>query len=262
MTRGRVAFAALAVILSALFVRLGIWQLDRHAQRLEEASLRDSRSALPPLDLSSAATGDLSLSSEVQELRWRRVRLAGRYDREHEIILRSRARAGRPGVELLTPLLLDAPDDRGRAGVAGASASAVLVLRGWLPAPDGLRPRLADGWPPGWPTDSTLGAVSVEGVAVPGSKAEAAPLRVEIEGAEYAALAAVDLEAIADLLPYDAALFYVRASDPGVLGPGMAPPAPLEAGSGPHLSYAVQWFSFAVIALVGTAVFLRKERAR
>ncbi len=260
MTRGRVVFAALAVILSALFVRLGIWQLDRHTQRLDEAGLRDSRSALPPLDLSSAADDDPSVFSEVEELRWRGVRLAGRYDREHEIILRSRALAGRPGVELLTPLLLDAPDDRERAGVAGASA--VLVLRGWLPAPDGLRPRLADAWPPGWPTDPTRGTVTVEGVVVPGSEAEAAPLRVEIEGTEYTALAAVDLEAITDLLPYGAAPFYVRATEPGVLGPGMAPPPPLEAGSGPHLSYAVQWFSFAVIALVGTAVFLRKERAR
>ncbi len=260
MTRGRVAFAALAVILSALFIRLGIWQLDRHAQRLEEAGFRDSRSALPPLDLSSADADDLALPSEAEELRWRRVRLAGRYDREHEIILRSRALAGRPGVELLTPLLLDAPDDRERAGVAGASA--VLVLRGWLPAPDGLRPRMADAWPPRRPTDPASGTVTVEGVAVPGSDTEAAPLRVEIEGKEYAALPAVDLGAIADRLPYATAPFYVRATDPGVLGPGMVPPPPLQAGSGPHLSYAVQWFSFAVIALVGTAVFLRKERAR
>ena len=29
---------------------------------------------------------------------------------------------------------------------------------------------------------------------------------------------------------------------------------------GPHLSYAIQWFSFALIALVGTAVLIRKGR--
>lgn len=29
---------------------------------------------------------------------------------------------------------------------------------------------------------------------------------------------------------------------------------------GPHLSYAIQWFSFAIIALVGTAVLIRKGR--
>jgi surfeit locus 1 family protein len=30
--------------------------------------------------------------------------------------------------------------------------------------------------------------------------------------------------------------------------------------NGPHLSYAIQWFSFALIALVGTAVLIRKDR--
>jgi len=36
------------------------------------------------------------------------------------------------------------------------------------------------------------------------------------------------------------------------------PPPVLD--NGPHLSYAIQWFSFAVIALVGTAVLIRKGR--
>ena len=30
--------------------------------------------------------------------------------------------------------------------------------------------------------------------------------------------------------------------------------------NGPHLSYAIQWFSFAIIALVGTVVLIRKGR--
>jgi surfeit locus 1 family protein len=36
-------------------------------------------------------------------------------------------------------------------------------------------------------------------------------------------------------------------------------PAPVF-DNGPHLSYAIQWFSFALIALVGTAVMIRKGR--
>jgi len=36
-------------------------------------------------------------------------------------------------------------------------------------------------------------------------------------------------------------------------------PAPVF-DDGPHLSYAIQWFSFALIALVGTAVMIRKGR--
>jgi surfeit locus 1 family protein len=36
------------------------------------------------------------------------------------------------------------------------------------------------------------------------------------------------------------------------------PPPPLD--DGPHRTYAAQWFSFAVIVLVGTALLVRRER--
>jgi cytochrome oxidase assembly protein ShyY1 len=32
-----------------------------------------------------------------------------------------------------------------------------------------------------------------------------------------------------------------------------------ELDEGPHLSYTVQWFSFALIILVGTFILLRKQ---
>jgi len=31
-------------------------------------------------------------------------------------------------------------------------------------------------------------------------------------------------------------------------------------GDGPHLSYAIQWFSFAVIIVVGSVALARKQR--
>jgi surfeit locus 1 family protein len=37
------------------------------------------------------------------------------------------------------------------------------------------------------------------------------------------------------------------------------PPAP---GDGPHLSYALQWFSFATVFALGFALFARRGRAR
>jgi surfeit locus 1 family protein len=36
------------------------------------------------------------------------------------------------------------------------------------------------------------------------------------------------------------------------------PPPPL--GDGPHLSYALQWFAFATVALVGYVAWLRAGR--
>jgi surfeit locus 1 family protein len=39
-------------------------------------------------------------------------------------------------------------------------------------------------------------------------------------------------------------------------------PVPAFADEGPHLSYAVQWFSFAAIALIGTPIVVRRQRRR
>jgi surfeit locus 1 family protein len=42
--------------------------------------------------------------------------------------------------------------------------------------------------------------------------------------------------------------------------PVVVKPEPLS--EGPHKSYAIQWFSFIVIGLVGYAAFIRHEAAR
>ena len=39
-------------------------------------------------------------------------------------------------------------------------------------------------------------------------------------------------------------------------------PVPAFGDEGPHLSYAVQWFSFAAIALIGTPLVVRRQRRR
>ena len=39
-------------------------------------------------------------------------------------------------------------------------------------------------------------------------------------------------------------------------------PIPAFGDEGPHLSYAVQWFSFAAIALIGTPIVVRRQRRR
>lgn len=238
----RLAFAVVAVLLSALFVRLGVWQLSRHAERAARNELRERRLALPPLDLRT-----LPLPA-ADSVRWRRIRLDGRYDAAREIVLRARARDGVPGVEVLTPLHL----------AAGGDAPAVLVLRGWLPAPDGLRADLADGWPVPHP-DTTIRA-TVTGVAETSWAVRSArPLRIPYDDREHVVFVAPDLEAARDVLPYPVAPFWVRATDPGPAGEALRPPRGPEAGAGPHVAYAIQWFSFAAIALVGTTIYLRRQ---
>jgi len=53
-----------------------------------------------------------------------------------------------------------------------------------------------------------------------------------------------------------------RTEDPSTLPPAMRPIPLPELTDGPHKSYALQWFSFAGIALIGgVALFVRRSSA-
>lgn len=238
-TGRRIFLGLIAIGLAALFVRLGGWQLDRRAQRAALERAIEERSAAPPLDWTDPA----SIPADTAGVPFRRVRVAGVYDRAREIVLRGRSVGGRPGVEVLTPLR--------------TPAGAVLVLRGFLPAPDALRADLGLGWPEG--AGDSVPAV-VEGTLLrPRTGDGGEPLRVTVDGRSHLALAGPDHARIAEGLPYALLPHLVRADDPGVAAPALLPPREIERGMGPHLAYAVQWFAFAAIVLVGTAALIRKE---
>src|SRR5215213_4926976 len=112
---GRRLWMTLLVIIGALILgRLGIWQLDRLAQRHAFNSSLNTRMAQPALALTGTAL-------DPDALEYRRVAVRGVYDHAQEIILRNRELDGTPGVHVLTPLRLSGSD------------AAVLVDRGWLP---------------------------------------------------------------------------------------------------------------------------------
>lgn len=244
VVRRRLALALVALLLSALFARLGFWQLERHGERREAAERGRERMAMPSLH--AAGPADLARLPPAESLAWRRIELEGRWDPEREILLAPRSHEGRPAVELLTPLLLG-PD------------TAVLVLRGWLPSPDALHAPVRRARPP-------AGEATVCGVALrpasspadPEGRDRAAGRRVVVDGEERLALRRIDLETASDHLPYLVMPFYVRMLTSGATGSALRPPPPLEAGAGPHLSYAIQWFAFALITLVGTGFLLRR----
>ncbi|HEY6099588.1 MAG TPA: SURF1 family protein, partial [Anaeromyxobacter sp.] len=110
--------------------------------------------------------------------------------------------------------------------------SAVLVDRGWAPSADAFHVDRAAYREP----DSA----SVAGLALVPPRG-----RGDVEAADAAGL-----------LP-----FVIQQEEPEAeRGLPRRWPAP-ALDNGPHLSYAIQWFSFALIALVGTAALLRRTRA-
>jgi len=109
-----------------------------------------------------------------------------------------------------------------------ADGSAVLVDRGWAPSPDAFH------------VDHTLyrepDTATVTGIALipPRGRGDVA---------------------VTGFLPF---VIQLESADPARGLPRRWPSPTFD--DGPHLSYAIQWFSFAVIALVGTAVLIRKGR--
>jgi surfeit locus 1 family protein len=235
------AAAAAVLIVASVCVRLGFWQLGR----LEERRVFNAEVAAawsqPPLDL----TPETLQAMERAPARYlhRRVTAIGSFDPEQEVLLRGRSHGGRPGVHVVTPL---------RTADGG---SVILVNRGWLPSPDAAtadpRPFRAGG------PQRVVGTLQW----VPDSGAEAAPLRIAIGDTTVTSLRRLDHTLLSESLGVRLPPLYIQESaESGARGdlPIPVPPPALDAG--PHLGYAIQWFSFAVIAIAGFAVVVYRSR--
>lgn len=226
--------------MAALFVRLGFWQLDRLEQRRARNAALEGALTLPPIVLDSAAVR--AVDADPARFVNRRVVVRGAYLPD-DLLLRGRAFAGRPGVHVVTPLAID--------GVPRT----VLVNRGWVPSPDGAT---ADTKPFAEP-----GARSIEGIfqAVPVTENGGQPSPSQTGALTYRRL---DLETLRGRVRPPILPLYVQQL-PGPDSLSAPPPRrvslpPLSEGS--HLSYAVQWFSFAAIALVGLGILLARGQRR
>lgn len=232
--------SVLVLALAALFVRLGFWQLDRLEGRRARNEAWRTQTAAPPLVLDSA-TASL-LRADPERYVNRRVRASGTYEPDGEVVLRGRAHGGKPGVHLATPLRVP------------AAGTAVMVNRGWAPSPDGARVDASAYAEPG--------SLTVEGVlqAVPRTDDGGAPSMAGQGAGAVRTHRRLDLDALRrdrpDLLP-----LYIQQlpdADSARAPLKRVPPPPLT--DGPHLGYAIQWFSFATIAVVGLAILLLRGR--
>ena len=225
-TRGMLFFG-LTAGLALVFLKLGWWQVTRLQARRADNTLALAARTAEPVGLDSiGAVGGLDN---------RRVDLTGQYDQVAVVVLRGQSEQGVPGVRILTPLRLAGRDD------------AVLVQRGFVTSGDartvdlsGLREE---------------GLLRVQGIAfaVPAQAGE------PLEEAGQLTWRRVDLAALSARLPYPLLPFVVLQLPDSSLPrlPRRDDPPLLD--DGPHLSYAIQWFSFAITALVvGGLVGFRK----
>jgi surfeit locus 1 family protein len=236
---GRRLWLTLLVLAGALICcRLGIWQLDRLAQRRAQNTLINERLARPIVALDGAPIDPVALD-------YQRVEARGVYDPTQEIVLRNRALNGSPGVRVLTPLRLDGTD------------TAVLVDRGWLP--------LELAAPATRQTYAALpGLVVVQGVARRSQSNAGGPQDPPLPAGESRrdAWFRVDIAEIERQVGYRLLPVFIE-QQPAPGDPELPRRvATSDLGEGSHMSYTVQWFSFAIILVIGYLAWTYQQQKR
>jgi surfeit locus 1 family protein len=237
----------LALLGVAVLVRLGIWQLDRLDQRREFNARVQAQIDQPTLFIDANTLSDSGLLKGLVDMEYRQVVVKGVYDHSNQVVLRNQAWQGHLGVNLLSPLHIQNSDQ------------VLLVERGWVPVQDYNEGSLAQYDEPG--------SVVVRGVIRRSqSKAEIGQRTdppVAPSGSRLTAFFLVNVDRIGAEMPYPLLPVYIQqAPDPSWNGPPYRIQSELDLSEGPHLGYAIQWFTFATLLGVGYPVFVYREWKR
>ena len=224
--------ALLALPLAAALAGLGLWQLERAAEKRALLERHAERRAAAPLPA-------LPRPCDPDRHRYLRVRLRGRYLPDRQILLENRVHRGRVGYHVYSVLV---PADGGPW---------VLVNRGWIPAP----PRRAEAQAPPPPA----GEAEVTGML---NRPAAVGLRLgeALEGPLRWPLVVPYLDAgIAARALGREVYGCVVYLDRGAPGGFVREWRIVELGPERHRAYAVQWFALAAAVL---AIWLAVRRRR
>jgi surfeit locus 1 family protein len=205
---------------------LGLWQLGRHSARSAANGLAWVARQVEP----RIYPGGAYLAPDL------RVIATGSFDHDHEFVLRGRSYDGAPGVEIATPFRMEGSD------------TAFIVIRGFVPSADAM--------------SVDRGALREEGVRTIHGITFPLPLDgipiVRNGDTTWSRIPGAWIQTAGNF-PYPVhpyALWQER--DSGVSGFPIRMGAP-ELSGGPHLSYAIQWFAFALIFAVGGVAYMMKK---
>ena len=225
-------FATVLVLIGvAIGIRLGLWQLDRAAEK---------RELLEKFDAGDNASKPL-VANEVENLpRYQTVEARGQYDSAHQVLLDNMPSAsGRAGFRVLTPFHYQ--------------GAWILVDRGWIP----MGARREQLPPIGVDTSERAIVGRIDELPRPGMRlAQVASTETQwprvLNFPEHAQLE----QALQRPLATRIVLLDPQASD------GYERVWTQNAGFGPdrHIAYAVQWFALAATMLIVYVVLNLKRR--
>lgn len=224
---------ALTVVGVLIFVRLGVWQLDRAAYKEQLKHLFETAAAAPLVSFDTVRHG-------VSDKNYPHVEVHGHFLQDHEYMLDDKIHANRRGVEVYAPFRV------------AQSSRLLLVDLGFLP-------RAFNGELPQLPALRT-GPIAIKGLYAtpprPGLKMGGNRLpdqKAWPKTTIYIDLAQIGQDLGRDMFPRVLLIdpnphaAYVRQWEPDTMPPMR------------HRAYALQWFTFAVAAIVIFVVMNRKK---
>lgn len=225
-------YLALTVLFAIICCALGTWQLNRRAEALAEIVKVDSNFDSTPISVGEALP---QLDSFDESQKWLQVELSGTYLVDDELLVRNRPLNISPGFEVLTPLLLN-------------DGSVFVVNRGWLPTGEAQDAPDVVPAPPSGPVTVVVrlkaGEPTLAGRTASGNQ-----------------IATINLDDIAERVDkptYTGAYGLMVSEDPATAERPVAVTRPVR-DEGPHLSYAFQWYVFALMAFIGLGWAARQE---
>ena len=233
------------VVLAVVCTFLGFWQWGRHVWRDGAIAVVESNWAADPVPLDSVLPNpDAPLTDD--DL-WQRVTVVGHYASDGTVLLRNRPVNGTPAYHVLVPFVVE-DASAGTAPDPTQAGSVLVVDRGWVPpGSDGS----VDVTPPAAP-EGTITLTARLRRDEPASNRNAPAGQVQAISAEQV-LAAGGVEGGT----YEAYVA-MTAEDPSVDPvPGTLAAPSTDPGS--HLSYAFQWWTFALGGLVAFSLGARRE---
>jgi len=234
LSRRWLGWLAFTTLFAVICVGLAQWQWARRLEAVAEIRVVAQNWDAAPVALREVLPGDAPLNADAE---WTPVVLQGEYLLDEQLLVRTRPFAGRPGFEVLTPLLLD-------------SGEVFIVDRGWVPTGE------AQDFPDIVPAPPT-GTVEVLVRLKPGEPTIAG------RGAPEGQIATIHLPELVERVEggpvISGAYGLMDSESPAVEERPTAAlrPAPDE---GPHLSYTFQWYLFALLGYIGYGWALRQER--
>ncbi len=219
------------LLLIPLFVHLGIWQLERWQEKLQQQRILESRLNENIWQFDELIPDNIDIPQDyLNALRYRQVQVEGYFLNHRQILLDNQIVNGQAGYHVITPFQ------------PKSHHPILLIHRGWIPM--GLSRETIPIIEPIAIPIALVGSIQQplrRGIVwqKPAHSLEEWPLRIP----------QIDFQALSHLLSQEVFPFIVqlRPNDPKGF---QTEPISLQLPADRHLGYAIQWFMIAVAAFI------------